>query len=89
MDELDLGHGEAGASIGSISRCPACGSADLRTVVDGESANFSCGSCHRCWHVELNWVMRVDPSTCAGCPTPVECAERFAADHQEMPRAAR
>lgn len=81
MDELDLAHHEHGAALGSISRCPSCHSADLRAVVDGESANFSCNACHRCWHVELNWVMRVDPATCTGCDTPVECAARFAADH--------
>lgn len=89
MDDLDLGHDEPDAAIGSISRCPACRSTDLRTVIDGESANFSCGDCYRCWHVELNWVIRVDPTTCAGCRTFVQCAERFMADHREAPRVAK
>jgi len=65
----------------TLSRCPECHSVDLEAVIDGAGVNFFCRACARCWHLELNRVIRVDPATCAGCGHAGECTERFAADH--------
>jgi hypothetical protein len=66
-----------------LRHCPGCGSERLEAVIDveGESVNFLCADCGRCWHVELGYVQRVDPASCGGCPHHPECAEVFAADH--------
>ena len=49
-------------------------------VHDWEESNFLCTACGRCWHVELSYVHRVDPLTCAGCPRREECLARFGED---------
>ncbi len=59
--------------------CPGCGSEELEAVSDGELTNFFCAACHRCWHVELGWFHRMDPSTCLGCPHAVDCGAVSAA----------
>ena len=53
---------------GTLARCPECGGTDLRCVTDGELTNFFCVACASCWHLELGWVHRINPSTCPGCP---------------------
>jgi formate dehydrogenase maturation protein FdhE len=66
-----------------LDRCPACGSAQLQAVtdIDEEGVRFLCGTCDRCWHVELGFVQRVHPDACHGCPQRQRCAEVFADDH--------
>lgn len=61
-----------------LDRCPGCGAEPLYTVYDGESTNFLCRSCSRCWHAELGWVRQVDPATCPGCEWRSTCLSRFA-----------
>ena len=39
-----------------LDRCPTCGSWQLRAVTHDEGVRFLCGSCDRCWHVELGFV---------------------------------
>lgn len=84
MPEIDLREDRARPSprpsLGTLDRCPVCGGGDLDAVSDGESVNFRCRRCDRCWHVELNRVTRVDPDTCGGCPRRDGCRARFAAD---------
>ena len=53
--------------------CPECGEVGLRPVSDGEEMNFLCPGCGLCWHWELNWIRRVDPFTCPGCPHRLRC----------------
>jgi len=66
-----------------LSRCPECGSADLEPIValEAEEVNFLCGSCGRCWHVELGYVSRVRPTTCEGCMQQRRCLALYEADH--------
>lgn len=47
--------------------CPRCGGTDLTAVDDGELTNFFCRDCVACWHVELDYIHRVDATTCPGC----------------------
>jgi len=56
-----------------VGPCPICGNGRLRAVFDGELTNFLCIQCKVCWHGELASVRRVDPATCAGCPSRVVC----------------
>ncbi len=85
MDERE-GTGPAGAHVlaSPLTRCPACGSGALAPVTerDGETVNFLCGACDRCWHVELGHVHRVDPASCSGCPARARCGAAYAADHR-------
>ncbi len=67
--------------LGALVRCPECHSAELEVVLDDCDVNFYCAACSRCWHLELNRVVRIDPATCYGCAHKSECAPRFAADH--------
>ena len=69
------------AGFGGLARCPECHSADLEAVLDGTGVNFFCTGCARCWHLELNRVVRIDPATCYGGGHAPECASRFAAAH--------
>lgn len=64
-----------------LDRCPTCGSWQLQAVTHEEGVRFLCGSCNRCWHVELGFVQRVHPNTCHGCPQRQRCAAVFADDH--------
>lgn len=50
-----------------IGPCPECGNGVLRPVSDSERTNFLCETCGRCWHPELGWVTRVDPTSCPAC----------------------
>ena len=65
-----------------LDHCPKCNSWQLQPVVaiDAESVHFLCGSCNRCWHVQLNYVTRVHPETCAGCPQTERCANTYESD---------
>lgn len=85
MDDRD-GISPAGTHVlaSPLTRCPACGSDALAPVTerDGETVNFLCGSCDRCWHVELGHVHRVDPASCSGCPERARCEAADAADHR-------
>jgi hypothetical protein len=67
------------ARLGALDTCRSCGSERLTAVFDGESTNFLCEECHACWLVTMGWVVRVDPSTCPGCPRHEECVAAFAA----------
>jgi hypothetical protein len=69
-----------------LLRCPRCDAARLRAIADGEDVNFFCEGCGACWHVELGWVHRVDPTTCPGCPARGECTSRYAFDHLSVTR---
>ncbi|MCZ7536810.1 MAG: hypothetical protein M5T61_13525 [Acidimicrobiia bacterium] len=68
--------------LGTLVRCPECHSTELEVVLDGCNVNFYCASCIRCWHIELNRVVRIDPATCYGCAHVNECSARFASDHR-------
>jgi hypothetical protein len=63
------------AGVGALTRCPVCAGA-LAAVSDGDTTNFLCRRCGRCWHVELGRVSRVDPASCPGCPHEAECRAR-------------
>jgi hypothetical protein len=71
-----------------LPRCPRCHSSDLAPVSDGETVHFLCADCGRCWNVEFNWVQRVDPATCPGCPARSRCAAIYLTDHPEAARLA-
>lgn len=60
-----------------LDRCPGCAGEHLYTVFDGESTNFLCRSCNRCWSVGMGWVHRVDPLTCPGCEWRSACTSRW------------
>jgi DNA-directed RNA polymerase subunit RPC12/RpoP len=68
------------SATGLLDECPACGSARLALVSDGDEANFLCEGCGRCWHVNLGRVSRVDPIGCPGCPHRAVCMARVALD---------
>ena len=59
-----------------VGPCPVCGSGRLQAVQPfGEPPyNFLCLDCRYCWHAELEWVARVDRTTCPGCPAQSLCA---------------
>ena len=78
-DEIDLRTG----TPGPLAQCPRCRALTLAPVTDGETVNFLCETCARCWHVELNWVRRVDPLACPGCRAHARCRAAFAADHPD------
>ena len=65
-----------------LDNCPGCGSWQLSPVVDVDAGavHFLCGSCNRCWHVELGYVRRVLPGACSGCPQPERCSATYAKD---------
>ncbi|HEV7526282.1 MAG TPA: hypothetical protein VGP92_15020 [Acidimicrobiia bacterium] len=65
-----------------LDHCPKCRSWQLRPIVarDVEEVHFLCGSCSRCWHVELGFVRRVPPTACNGCPQAEHCAAVYDAD---------
>jgi len=65
-----------------LDNCPGCGSWQLSPVVDVDAAtvHFLCGSCNRCWHVELGFVRRVQPETCGGCAQSERCLAAYATD---------
>lgn len=73
------------STLTTLSRCPECHYADLEVILDGTGVNFYCPACSRCWHLELNRVIRVDPATCSGCTHAPDCTKRFAADHESAP----
>ena len=56
-----------------VGPCPDCDNGRLEAVTDREMTNFLCGECGACWHPELDWVHRVDPATCPGCPERSVC----------------
>ena len=56
-----------------IGPCPECQNGRLEAVSDGDLTNFVCHTCGTCWHPELDWVERVDPATCPGCPSSEVC----------------
>ena len=58
-----------------IGPCPECGSGVLQAAFDGEQTNFVCARCGCCWHPELEWVNRVNPFTCPGCPARAICTQ--------------
>jgi transposase-like protein len=64
-----------------LEHCPSCRSTRLRAVSDGETVNFFCDDCERCWHVELGYVHRVNPRTCPGCAVRERCTARYERDH--------
>lgn len=88
MDEISLAEEPVTTTFGGLLRCPECHSAALEPVQDGEWVNFWCTVCERCWHVELNRVIRIDPATCGGCERAPECTARYAADHDQSPVSA-
>jgi len=62
-----------GAIITGLMACPTCGWEEFEAVFDGDATNFLCRVCHDCWHLQLGWVHRVDPRTCATCRRRGEC----------------
>jgi uncharacterized protein (DUF2267 family) len=50
-------------------------------VTDGELTNFFCVACQCCWHLELGWVHRIDPTTCPGCAYQSLCRTSRAPHH--------
>ena len=65
-----------GDMVKGLFECLKCRSDELEAVSDGELTNFLCPVCWSCWHVELGWVYRIDPSTCPGCQHLDECLSR-------------
>ena len=65
---------------GPLERCPQCDRPDLETVSDGDITNFFCQSCLACWHLELGFVHRVDPTTCGGCAHLPTCLLKLATE---------
>ena len=65
---------------GPLERCPSCGATELVAVHDWDDTNFLCTTCDRCWHIELSYVLRVDPLTCRDCSRRPGCVERFGTD---------
>ena len=65
-----------GAMVKGLFECLTCGSDELEAVSDGELTNFLCPACWSCWHVELGWIYRIDPSTRPGCQHLDECLSR-------------
>jgi hypothetical protein len=61
----------------SPDRCPGCGREHVHSVHDGESTNFLCRSCHRCWNLSMGWVRQVEPDTCPGCEWRSVCSLRW------------
>lgn len=59
-----------------LDRCPGCGSGYLYMVYVGETTNFLCRTCSRCWSVGTG-VQRVDPRTCPGCEWRSTCMARW------------
>jgi hypothetical protein len=64
-----------------LEHCPSCSSTRLGAVSDGETVNFLCEDCDRCWRVELGYVHRVNPNTCRGCRQRERCTPRYERDH--------
>lgn len=60
-----------------LDRCPGCAGEHLYTVFNGQSTNFLCRLCNRCWSVNLVSVRRVHPLTCPGCEWRPACASRW------------
>ena len=65
------------SSVSLLDACPGCGAGMLYTVSDGQTTNFLCRICSRCWHVELGGVRRVEPATCPGCEWRGTCQSRW------------
>jgi len=76
------------SKLTALPRCPVCHTPDLEVVLDGSGVNFHCTGCVRCWHLELNRVIRIDPATCSGCAHARACTDRFATDHDTTPVGA-
>lgn len=60
-----------------IDRCPACAGEHIYSVDDGESTNWLCRSCNRCWHVAQGRIHVVDRHTCPGCEWHHLCTSRW------------
>ena len=68
---------EAGPSARyGLPGCLNCGPVELHPVFDGELTNFYCPLCGSCWHLELGFVVRINPDTCPGCQIELGCRER-------------
>jgi hypothetical protein len=85
-DASTIGRRESAFTGRPLDNCPGCGSWQLQPVVDADasSVQFLCGSCSRCWRVELGYVRRVPPTTCDGCPQAARCAASWANDHASI-----
>ena len=70
-----------------IGPCPECGNGRLEPVVDGVATNFLCRDCGNCWHAEFEWVHRVNPETCPGCPDREVCQTARRAFATSWPRS--
>jgi len=68
-----------------LIHCPSCRSERLTPVIDEDDVEFFCEACGRCWHVELGYVHRVDPSTCSRCVHYDRCSTVYAVDHGARP----
>jgi hypothetical protein len=66
-----------------LDHCPECSNNDLEPIVDlhAEEVHFLCTSCNRCWHVELGYVRRIEPTACHGCPQSASCTAAYTRDH--------
>lgn len=73
---------------GLIGPCPECGNGTLRPVAVRATTNFLCQECGACWHAEFDWVRRVDPESCPGCPVRGLCLEPRRPYAVPGPRAA-
>ena len=58
----------------AFDTCPSCENPSLHLVSTGQTVNFACAACGRCWHVELGWVHEVDPAQCPSCRTRGSCS---------------
>jgi transposase-like protein len=52
-----------GGALAAPSRCPSCGSHDLRAACHDDQAVFLCSSCGQGWQIEMGRVTRAEPDT--------------------------
>jgi hypothetical protein len=82
-DVIDLRALEARGRL--LDACPACRCTDLTPVAQPDTVNLWCSGCHRCWHVALGRVTRVNPKTCEGCRHHDRCVAVYESDHTTTP----
>ena len=73
-----------------LTRCPECGSAALKPMVESfvHEVHFLCQVCGRCWQFSLGSVRRIAPASCLGCPERSRCEAVYANDHPEVAHRA-
>ena len=65
--------------------CPLCHRGHLSAVRTAGVVNLLCPACGACWHADHSLFCRVDPTTCAGCPSRGLCVSERAEDTVPVP----